>query len=76
MHSLGEQVKAHADGKAYLETGYKLFLPTLVISSAPLLFHFFMTEYQLDERHNAVEDEVVHVPTKPAQRSTANTPIA
>jgi hypothetical protein len=58
-----------ADGAAYCETGYKLFLPTLILSFVPLVFHFFMVDYHLDERHNAVEDEIVCVPKKPEPRT-------
>ena len=52
-------------GAAYYETGHKLFLPTLITSFAPLLFHFYMADYELDERHNAVEDEVVQARSEP-----------
>jgi hypothetical protein len=47
-------------------TGYKLFLPTLILSFTPLFFHFSKRDHQLDERHNVIEDEAVRMRGKPA----------
>ncbi|KAK1920654.1 hypothetical protein DB88DRAFT_475690 [Papiliotrema laurentii] len=52
--------------QSYLETGYKLFLPTLILSFTLLLFHSLVRDHQLDERHNVIEDEAVHIGGKPA----------
>jgi hypothetical protein len=49
---------------AYYETGHKLFLATLITSFLPLLVHFFMCDYELDDRHNAVEQEIVGAESK------------
>lgn len=42
---------------AYLDTGYYIFLPALILSVVPLLAGLLTTNFKLDDRHNAVESK-------------------
>ena len=72
--SVRRSVGRLAKRSAYCETGYELFLPTLILSFTPLVFHFFMTDYTLDDRHNVVDGETIHVDRRTA--TTEDGPMA
>ncbi|KAK6966773.1 major facilitator superfamily domain-containing protein [Favolaschia claudopus] len=50
--------------KAYDDTAFQLFLPSLVLSALPLVAGLLTTDFYLGTQHNAIEDKVVRLREK------------